>query len=388
MIIFDARNIISYHKFHSFIAQKQNFFSAQKSNIFEHYGILKPVPFDGNIDKYQKFRNEYRALVQCLLKEVISYYRNYLPKELLIAEFGSFAKHTERIFSDIDFTICYDEHKTEKYACVEEIIDYTLAEILGFSIDHVHGKFQHYPEIPEFNSLTEKDNHYRLVFDEGNFIDYKCGPEALVENLTNIKNVRDYESMLTGYEEKYKNKINIDCLYSIEILENTTEHDFLDDLSKLEDKYDICEEYRFKLNDSKLDEQFSVSDVKRILKHDGIVEFYTFIAKLRKIVHLSDSYSMNMDMLWNNESLIRLFGMEYLIRLKECFIFFIFYWNRIELSLHLRGIALSTRCYKKFFIDEINRILNSDWGKTTSIEAIISSKNNLTQMIKEGLERL
>ncbi|GHT01634.1 hypothetical protein AGMMS50276_30060 [Synergistales bacterium] len=308
--------------------------------------------------------------------------------DALMAEFGSFVKNTERIFSDIDFTICYDEHKTENYECAEEIIDYTLAEIFGFSIDHVHGNFQHYPEISEFNSLTEKDNHYRLIFDEGNFVDYKCGPETLIENLTNIKNVRDYESLITGYEEKYKKKINIDCLYSIEILENTTEHDFLFDLSKLEEKYDICEGYQFKLNDSKLYENFSISDVKRILKHDGIVEFYTFIAKLRKIVHLSDSYSMNMNMLWNNESLIYLFGMEYLTRLKESFISFIFYWNRIELSLHSRGIALSTRCCKKFLFDEMNQILNSDWGKTTNIETIILSKNKLTQMIQEGLEKL
>jgi predicted nucleotidyltransferase len=326
--------------------------------------------------------------VQCILKEVISFYRNYLPKELLVFEFGSFVKNTERIFSDIDFTICYDEHKTEKYECVEEIIDYTLAEIFGFSIDHVHGKFQHYPEIPKFNSLTEQDNHYRLIFDKGNFVDYKCGPETLIENLTNIKNVRNYESMITGYEEKYKNKIDIDCLYSIEIFENTTAHDFLFDLSKLEEKYDICEGYQFKLNDSKLDEEFSISDVKRILKHDGIVEFYTFIAKLRKIARLNDSYSMNMDMLWNNESFIYLFGMEYLTRLKESFISFIFYWNRIELSLHSRGIALSTRCYKKFSFDEMNQILNSDWKKTTNIETIISSKNKLIQMIQEGLAKL
>ena len=388
MIIFDARNIISYHEFNSFINNKRKFFSDQKDKLFKQYGILKPVPFDGDIDSYQKFRSEYRSLVQCILKEVISYYRNYLPKELLIVEFGSFVKNTERIFSDIDLTICYDEHKTEKYECVEEIIDYTLAKIFGFTIDHVHGKFQHYPEIPKFNSLTEKDNHYRLIFDEENLIDYKCGPETLIENLTNIKNVRNYESMITGYEEKYKKKIDIDCLYSIEILENTTKHDFLFDLSKLEEKYDICEGYQFKLDDSKLDENFSISDVKRILKQDGIVEFYRFIAKLRKIAHLSDSYSMNMDMLWNNESLIYLFGMEYLARLKKSFISFIFYWNRIELSLHSRGIALSTRCYKKFLFDEMNQILNSDWEKTTNIETIISSKNKLTQMIQEGLAKL
>ena len=388
MFIFDASNIISYNEFNSFINSRQKFFKNEKNNLFEHYSILKPIPFDKNIDTYQKFRNEYRALVQSILKDVVFYYRKYLPEELLIFEFGSFIKTTERIFSDIDITFCYDERKTEKYECVEEIIYYTLAEIFGFSIDHVHGKFQHYPEIQKFNSLTEKDNHYRLIFDEINFVDYKCGPETLIENLTNIKNIRNYESMLTGFEEKYKKKINIDCLYSIEILENTTTHDFFFDLSKLEEKYNICEGYQFKLTDSVLNEYFSVSDIKKILKHDGIVEFYIFIAMLRKIEPLSTSYSMNIDMLWNNKSMMDLFGIEYLTRLKETFISLLFYWNRIELSLHSRGLALSTRCYKKFSFDEINQILNSDWGITTNIDTIIESKNKLTQMIQEGFSKL
>ena len=387
MIIFDARAIVSYHDFNSFINEKQNIFESQKNKLFEHYGILQPVSFDGSIDKYQKFRTEYRTLVQCMLKEAVSYYRNYLPGELLIVEFGSFAKNTERVLSDVDFTICYDVPKMKEYECTEELIDYSLAKVLGLAIDQVHGKFQHYPEIFSSDTSIETDNHFRLIFDECE-VDYSCQEGTLVERLTNILNVRDYNSMMIGYEEKYKLKCNIDCLYSIEILENTTAHDFLSDLSRLEEKYDIFEGYQYKLNDSKLEETFSISDVKNILKHEGIVEFYTFTAKLRKIAHLSDSYSMNMDMIWNNEPLTYLFGMEYLTRLKEAFVSFIFYWNRLELSLHSRGIALSTRCYKKFSFDEMNQILNSDWEKTTNIETVISSKNKLTQMIQEGLAKL
>ena len=165
MIIFDARNIISYHDFHSFIYNKQNFFENQKNRIFEYYDILKPIPWDKNIGRYQIFRNEYRALVRHILKEVISYYRKYLPKELLIVEFGSFVKNTERIFSDIDFTISYDVQKTKEYECTEELINYSLAKILGMSIDQVHGKFQHFSEIYAFNTYTERDNQFCLLFD-------------------------------------------------------------------------------------------------------------------------------------------------------------------------------------------------------------------------------
>lgn len=387
MILFDARKITSFEDFESFLKKETDIFNLTKISLFEKYDMLKADLTESSIEEYQSFRNEYRELVQRIIKDVIVHYRQHLPKKCLITEFGSFVKRTERILSDIDITFCYDEKKTEIYECAEELIDFTIASVLGFSIDHVHGNFQHYPKTEEFNKLTESDNHYRIQFDE-NVIDYKCGPETLAENLTNIKNIRDYKTLLTSFEIKYQKKADIDSLYSIEILENTTNHDFLSDLMKFEAKYDICENYQFKLQDSCLNENFSISELKKILKHNGIVEFYIFIAKLRKSVKLFNSYYMNIEMLWHNKPFIDFFGFDFVNRLRTSFITFIFYWNRIELSLKKRGIALSTRCYKSVTKKEINNILNKDWGYSTNIDTILTSKNNLTHMISEGLSKI
>lgn len=387
MILFDARKITSYEDFESFLKKETDMFNSTKISLFEKYDMLKADLTESRIEEYQSFRNEYRELVQRIIKDVIAHYRHHLPKNCLITEFGSFIKRTERILSDIDITFCYDEEKTEIYECAEELIDFTIASILGFSIDHVHGNFQHYPKNEEFNKLTESDNHYRIQFDE-NVIDYKCGPETLAENLTNIKNIRDYKTLLTSFEIKYQKKADIDSLYSIEILENTTNHDLLLDLMKFDEKYDICDNYQFKLQDSYLNEIFSISELKKILKHNGIVEFYIFIAKLRKSVELFNSYYMNIEMLWHNKPFIDFFGFDFVNRLRTSFITFIFYWNRIELSLKKRGIALSTRCYKSVTKKEINNILNNDWGYSTNIDTILTSKNNLTHMISEGLSKI
>ena len=387
MILFDARKITSFEDFESFLKKETDIFNSTKISLFEKYDILKADLTESSIEEYQSFRNEYRELVQRIIKDVIAHYRHHLPKNCLITEFGSFIKRTERILSDIDITFCYDEEKTEIYECAEELIDFTIASVLGFSIDHVHGNFQHYPKNEEYNKLTESDNHYRIQFDE-NVIDYKCGPETLAENLTNIKNIRDYKTLLTSFEIKYQKKADIDSLYSIEILENTTNHDFLLDLMKFDEKYDICDNYQFKLQDSCLNENFSISELKKILKHNGIVEFYIFIAKLRKSVELFNSYYMNIEMLWHNKPFIEFFGFDFVNRLRTSFITFIFYWNRIELSLKKRGIALSTRCYKSITKKEINNILNNDWGYSTNIDTILTSKNNLTHMISEGLSKI
>lgn len=386
MIVFDVRPIVSFDDFTSFLLAEQKLFETEKAKLLKKYNILKPVAWNYEIDFYQDFRHEFRKLHRQILGDVITRYREFLPQKCLIIQFGSFAKHTERILSDIDFTICYDDAKTKEYECAEELIDYTLAKIFRFSIDHVHGNFQHYPKILDFYSLSEYDNFYRLQFAVSN-IDYKCGPETFIENLTNIKNVRDYKTLITGFKLKYQHKKDIDSLYSIEIIENSTEHDFLSDLINLEFQNDICEGYVFRLQESVLPNPFSISQLKKILKRDCIVEFYIFMVKMRKIMHISDTYSMNIEMLWCN-SLVDFFGYDYIWRLKKAFVTFIFYWNRIELSLNLRGIPLSTRCYKKFSIKEIDKILYEDWKDTTNIGNIISAKNDLMNFVKEGLLKI
>jgi predicted nucleotidyltransferase len=384
MFIFNASNITNKKDFAFFVEKKMAFFKQKKDELFEEYSILKNNHWDDDVEKYEKFRSEYSEIIYGILTDVIEHYRRFLPEKCLIAEFGSFAKRTERIFSDFDFTICYDEPKTEQYEVAEELIDYSLASIFGISIDHIHGKFQHYPDMPEVHVYSEKDNHYRLVFKDGD-IDYKCGPETLNENLMHIKNVRDYQSMIAGYEEKYIYKCNIDCLYSIRILENTTEHDFLGDLTLLEQRYDICDGYMFDLSPYELKQTFQISEIKQVLKAKGVVEFYIFIAVLRKKIGFCSIYSMSMSDLWVNKIMLSFFGSEYVGKLKKAFVEFVFYFNRIELSLNKRGIPLSTRCYTSFTMMSINELLSEDWGGTTDIEIIIGARNGLASIVQEGL---
>ena len=387
LITFDASNIVSYEKFDLFIKNNKDLFETRKNILFDKFDILMHVTWDDNKTKFKLFRNKYNNLVQRTICRVIKYYREFLPKECLIVEFGSFVKGTERILSDIDLTICYDALKTKDLECAEMIINYTITKILGYSIDHIHGKFQHYPQMHEFDHLTEKDNYYRIIFSD-NKVDFKCGPETLQENLMNIKNVRDYKTMLEGYEEKYLLKCNIDCLYSIRVIENSTRYNFIEDLALLEKKYNICSDYVFKLSTSTLSNPFSISNLKKTLKNDGVVELYIFLSKLRKSLQPMADYSMDLDTLQSNRALNSYFGHEYTQRLFDSFLKFVFYWNRVELSLNYRSIALSTRCKIIFTHKEINRILNQDWGETTDIELLIAAKNEMMELIKAGLEKI
>lgn len=384
MFTFNAKKITTKKDFDFFVENKKQFLNKNKEALFDKYLVLKKNAWNGDIKGYENFRDEYNYLVHSILIDVIANYRKFLPEKCLIVQFGSFAKRTERIFSDFDLTICYDEFKKEQYEVAEELIDFSLASIFGFSIDHIHGKFQHYPDLPEVNNYTEKDNHYKLIFEDG-AIDYKCGPETLNENLMHIKNVRDYHSMITGYEEKYKYKCDIDCLYSIDILENTTGHDFIGDLTILEKKYDICDGYIFDLKDFTLSDQFQVSELKKILKAKGVVEFYIYIAMLRKKIGFCKTYSMSVSNLWDNHIILSFFGKEYVYLLQQAFVEFMFFFNRIEITLNKRNIPLSTRCYDLFTQESINKLLAEDWGRATNIKKVIDARNKLISAIKDGL---
>ena len=384
MFTFDAKNIITKKDYCEFIEAEKINFETQKNILFQSYDIASKVSWSDECDEYEKFRNDYNDLVHAVLINAIYKFRSFLPKKCLIKEFGSFVKGTERILSDFDFTICYDEPKVEKHEVAEELIDYSLAAIFNYRIDQIHGKFQHYPPMPEVLRYTEEDNNYRILFEDGH-IDYKCGPETLHENLMHIKNVRDYASMMEGYQEKYDNKCDIDCLYSIRIIENTTEHDLIRDLAKMEMDNNIFEGYEFNYIEYEPQNKYVISNLKKMLKEKGITEFYIYLSYLRNRIKFNNSYSMNLNDFWQNKIAIDFFGEKYISALKSCYLEFLFYFNRLELSLNDLNVSLSTKNYDSITGEELNAILNSDWGMDTTIEAVINSRNKLSKNIEVGL---
>jgi hypothetical protein len=93
-------------------------------------------------------------------------------------------------------------------------------------------------------------------------------------------------------------------------------------------------------------------------------------------------------MLWSDSTILGLFGTDFLNDLKRLFVSFIFYWNRMELSFHSRGILFDSSVRIRFTIDEIDEILSGDWGLSTNMQRIFSVKKRLTELIIEGMTKL
>ena len=113
MFIFDCTKIIGYEEYKSYLTSIKNDFDARKANLFEIHQI-----WEGGADcfpeNYIDFRNQYRDLRQEVINSVLRRFRHFLPKKCLIYEFGSLTKHTDRIESDTDLTICYTDQANDK----------------------------------------------------------------------------------------------------------------------------------------------------------------------------------------------------------------------------------------------------------------------------------
>lgn len=383
MFIFDATNIILYQEYVSFIHYVKNKFDKERKILFRMYNITNSALWDGgNVDGYIDFRNKYRKLRQDIINEIIKKFRNFLPENCLIYEFGSLAKFTDRIESDVDLTFCFDEQKNSIFECTEELINYAIAYVFEHSIDHIHGKFQHYPIIHDYDNLTEEDNFYVLKFGQ-DVIEYKCGPETLIENIMGKKNVRDYQSLIDGYLEKYTLQCDIECLYSIIILENSTQHDFVGDLAQLENQHDIFSGYQFIYQQYNFEDKVKVSCIKKAFK-TTIVSMYVMISFLRTKVKWLKQYSMTVDDFFESEKIIDIFDREYIELLKKSFIKMIFYWDKIELLLKANDVSLSSRCHKIFSKQELNSMLYTQYGEEYLMDSILSSINELNTCIFEG----
>ena len=193
----------------------------------------------------------------------------------------------------------------------------------------------------------------------------------------------DEAELLDGYKEKYTLKCNIDCLYSILIIENSTEHDFAGDLAELEKQNNIFSNYRFEVNEYDFENEIEVSGLKKAFKNT-IVSMYIMVSFLRKKVKWLNQYSMTMDDVFNSSELALFFGKKYLKQLRASFVKMLFYWDRVELLLNDNNIALSSRCHTIFSKKTLDEMLDEQYNEKNLLDKILLSINDLNTMIFDG----
>ncbi len=389
MQLFDARNIISYSEFDNFIANMQKQLETQKKEVIYKYNVDCQNTWDKDIDKYQKFRCEYRDIVVNMFKKVIGFYKMYLPNEYIILLEGSYGRDSDRIFSDIDYTLIYDVEKTIYLACVEELINLSLAKIFKISRDRVHSIFTYLPSSVSKRTYTEEDNAFRMVFKELT-LDYKCRENTMPDVISNMFSVRDYHSFIEYLENEMKVNPDTEWLYSFKIIENTSTHDLLNDINKMEQKYDKMSFAPIQIKNHLSTDVFTVAQLKKVIKYDLLDQYYLFVSRVRKIYqHIFGEHAfLNVERFLSSEKYAKIIGEQLHKNIKNQYVEYLFYLNRLEISLCKNNIELSSHSYKEITKEWIEEIYHTDWNDTNVIDKLIELKQSLFALLNEVLLNL
>lgn len=386
MFLFDARDIIDYEEFNSFNYRVKKNFETKKNEIFSRFKILRKCPWNGDIDNYQLFRKEYRKCVIEMFQNVIIFYKKWLPAEHIVLLEGSYGRDSDRIFSDIDYTLIYDVEKNEHLICIEELINLSLARICNISRDRVHSIFTYLPNKDEYQVVSENGNEFKMIF-ESSTISYKCRENTMADVVSNILSVRDYHSFISYLETEMQINGDTEWLYSFKVISNTSHYDFQSDLFSLEEKHNNFGFSAFSIQHKlRKDTEFSIASLKQIIKYELLNAHYLFISRARKIYQeVYKQYDfINVDKFLCDEKYMNLLGKSLYCNIKAKYVEYLFYLNRLELSLFQRGIELSSHSHVNITYNWIESICCADWGENI-LNHIINLKNDLFNYYNEAM---
>ena len=389
MFIFDAKNIVSYEEFNKFVNNSREKLKNKKEEVLNKYNIYQRKDWDKDVYSYQSFRKEYREYVLIAFKEVIHNFNKYLPKEHIVILEGSYARNSDRIFSDIDYTLIYNEDKTEKLIAVEELINLSLSIIFDIPRDRVHSIFTYLSIDNKDENYSEEKNKFKMIFADGE-IQYKCRKNTLKDVVRNLFSVRDYSSFLLYLENQMKNDPSTEWLYSFKIIENTTSFNLLEDIKRIEKQYHkikfchVKEKYVF------LENIFSISHLKKVIKYDCLDNFYLYMSQIRKVYQeKTGCYKfLDIDELLYNNIVSDILGIEVTNKLKSLYIEYLVLLNRIEITLNKRNMELSSHCYLKMSKEKLEKYYFDDWNQQDIITHIMKVKNTLFTQMNNSLSSL
>lgn len=389
MQLFNAINIISYDEFEYVIVNIQKQFETQKKEIFYKYNIYDQIDWDKDTEKYQKFRYDFRTVVVNMFKKVINFYKKYLPNEYIILLEGSYGRDSDRIFSDIDYTLIYDVEKTDYLACIEELINLSLARICNIPRDKVHSIFTYLPSNIPQRTYTEKDNAFMMVFEDYK-LEYKCRKNTIHDVMSNIFSVRSYNHFIAYLDNEMKLHPDTEWLYSFKIIENTSAHNLLNDITEMEKKYRKISFSSIQIDEHLPADIFTIAQFKKVIKYDLLDKFYLFVSRMRKIYQaIFDEYSfLNVEEFLSNNKYVKIIGKHFHENIKNLYVEYLFYLNRLEISLGNNKIELSSHNYKKVSKDWIEEIYYADWRYNNVISRLNELKQHLFAIFNQVLLNL
>lgn len=190
------------------IINKVNKIKKNYNEQFQEVNIIyQRLLYNFNLEMYYKFNTLHRQLILEYTKRIIDIFPQLKNIEISIFFHGSFAKGTNRMYSDIDLNFIYPEKYKQDLFAVEELISLIICEVFKIgSRDRIHNMMIY----DEKNLNNKLFKNYCIVFKEKGVIKYSVRDTKmhLINKIYKSKrDIKDFSSYIeTGFDSNFINE--------------------------------------------------------------------------------------------------------------------------------------------------------------------------------------
>ena len=120
MFYFDASKFMTKREFDEFVEVEKQLFNDSKNSVIEEYLPLLNQEQLSDSKEYDSFRKSYRKCIIDMFNRVIKYFDKYFKVKYMVLLEGSYGRDSDRICSDLDYTLVYDEDKDNYMVTLED----------------------------------------------------------------------------------------------------------------------------------------------------------------------------------------------------------------------------------------------------------------------------
>jgi predicted nucleotidyltransferase len=373
-------------------------FTKYKSEIKNIDEVFTHILFKENIsvNEIELIRNKKKQILVEAIGTMLSWFPQLNELPVIVFLFGSYARNSNRCYSDIDLSFVYPDEYFEALLPIEEIICLCLSKLFGMDgRDKVHS-MGCMPLIRE----RKKDDiiNFALAFNDGNIIRYKHSKftRSLMNEIFNM--TRDLASAV-----KYLNSNNnltkiIEWNASISPLHNNTDFDFNKILDESDDcvkspsfKHsmkliveEMCGRFYNKIEFSMdYTENIINSNFKKLYKTSPFDDIYSIFSMLRLFLK-HENYNighLRIDAYLNDEEIKGVLGETILENLKTHYYHYYIFMSKVDYVFKVNKVELSSQAMN--VVDSSFFLNYEDFFRTAFRKDALANVKNIYHVLLE-----
>lgn len=342
------------------------------------FNKLSPNTSKFNVGECIELKNKCLSVAENFLKEVITVFDEFKQHDVLVFLHGSYARETHTYFSDVDFTMCYDNSLRSVFIPIEELISIAFVEIFNLK-----KRSKVHPITNNFENYYKEQQPSKITFYFGDeVVSYDQSTYKFQSIYDAINSSREISHLLTIYKDRISNlRADEYCFSFKQIYCNNISLDYAKNINELEGSIikkvevedlaailDIQVENIKNLQAKKIADVVKVNEMKTIIKDNPNFAFYSVLSVIRRFLNSDFNYGDGLNIkLLENDRIISIIGIDSYNKITTSFYKKNWYLTRFQKMLICNNITLSKAnesvLTKQQIVDIYNKEFNGDFSE-------------------------